>query len=127
MGKMAQRPPPTSGHRADRRRVDYALHRELLDLQVEGDRVRDLKQHAHVRRLLGPPGVVDEEPTSLDEGTEGHSVRTPTEADRSRAYGGDVAGSREPRRGLQLAFVGDGASDAIRHGLAPRRAGATQP
>src|SRR5258708_33934797 len=98
MGTMAQGTTPASGHRAHRRRVDHSLHRELLDLQGEGDRVCNLEQHAHVWRLSGSPRTVDEEPTSLDEGTEGDPVRALTEADRPRTYGGDVARGSEPRR-----------------------------
>ncbi len=127
VGSMAQAASPTGGDRAHRCGADHALHRELLELSGQGDGVRNAEHDARLRRLSGAAGSVDDQPAALDEGTEGHAVQPTTEAHRSRAHGSDVARSGAPRGRVQLASVGDGAGDAVRHGSAPRRAGAAQP
>jgi hypothetical protein len=58
MGTMTQGSAAEGEHRAHRRGLDHPLHRELLDLQSQGDRVRNVEHDARIRGLSGAPRAV---------------------------------------------------------------------
>ncbi len=82
------KPAPAAVDRADRRRADRALHRQLRDLPGQGHGLRDLQRDARLRGLPRARGPMDEQPDALDARAQGHPVLTAAAAARSRRHAG---------------------------------------
>ena len=80
VGTLAEEAPATRIDRADRRRPYHQLHRIVRQLSIEVDRLFDTEHDARLRRLPGSAGTLEAEPAAQDEGPEGLTLQSTSEA-----------------------------------------------